>query len=76
MSELEFMEEVGDNIRYFMHDANMTQSDLARATGIDKGTISKYINGSVMPSLKNIVNIAFALCCDISDLITAEEEIF
>lgn len=76
MSELELMEEIGDNIRYFMHDANMSQADLAKATGLSKGTISKYISGSLMPSIPSIINIAYALCCEVSDLITADEEIF
>lgn len=75
MTELEFMREIGDNIRNELEDAWMTQLELAEETFIDKSTISRYINGTVMPSLKNIVNIASVLDCDINDLIPTYEVI-
>lgn len=75
MTEIELMKQVGCNIQNILDDWGMTQQDLADDTGISKSTISRYINGEVIPSLKNIVNIAYALECDITDLINAYEQI-
>ena len=76
MTEKEYMREIGINISYYMREANMSQSSLARATGISQSTISRYISGEAMPSIKNITNIAYELCCDISDLLTNYYKIY
>ena len=36
-----------DRLREAMRDAGMTQSDLARATGLNRATISRYLSGEV-----------------------------
>lgn len=75
MSEVELIREFGENLKYELDDAWMTQKELSEETGISEATISKYINGSVMPTFKNVLNIAYALNCSIYDLVTEGEKI-
>lgn len=75
MTETELMKEVGSNIQNMMDEWGMTQKELADATGISKSTISRYISGDLLPSLKNLLNIAYELECDTTDLLPPDERI-
>ena len=69
MSEYELMREIGSNIKNEIDYRYMSQNELARLTGISRGTISYYINAKRMPSLKHIVNICLALDCGLDSII-------
>lgn len=47
----------------------MTLQQLSEVTGISRQSISRYINGTAMPSLSNLISIARALGCKTSELI-------
>jgi transcriptional regulator with XRE-family HTH domain len=47
---------------------NWNQSDLARATGLGRDSISTYIHGTVRPTPKNLAKLAEALECTPADL--------
>ena len=64
MSELEWLDIFGDNLVSLLRDARMSQRELAEVTGLSEATISSYIHKRKMPSLRAVVNIAYA--CDIS----------
>jgi transcriptional regulator with XRE-family HTH domain len=51
----------GAILRQARLDAGMTQSQLVRASGIPKPTLSRYENGHVMPSLATLARLADAL---------------
>ena len=67
---LKLMQIFGDNLAELLEWANTSQKELAEDTGLSESTISRYVRGETMPTLKNIVNIAYALDCDIDELIT------
>lgn len=69
MSELEWMDIFGDNLKSLLEEQWMSQQELADATGISKSTISKYIHKQCMPSVAALVNIAYALNCEIDDIL-------
>lgn len=73
MTELELMQDIGRNIESVLEESNMSQRDLAREIGIDESTVSRYIRGKAMPTLKNLVNIAHVLVCDIGELAFSDE---
>lgn len=75
MKESEFIRIFTDNLRYSLHYANMTQREFADAIGVDESTISRYLRGRLMPTAKTIVNMAYVLDCDISDLVPCDEVI-
>ena len=73
MRESEFIKIFSDNLRYSMQYANMTQRELADEIGIDESTLSRYLRGQIMPTVKNVINMAYVLDCDISDLVPCDE---
>lgn len=76
MTEVEWMREFGSNLKNLMKDRNTTQKELAEIAGVSQGTISKYINGSLMPTTKALNKLFYALDCDSYDeLIDLGEEI-
>jgi transcriptional regulator with XRE-family HTH domain len=62
------------NLRTIRKARNMTQRDLAAASGIHEITISKYESGKVDPSITNTEKLANALNCSINDLIGRNEQ--
>ena len=69
MSEVEFIDIFGDNLRDLMDERGYSQRELAKETGISNVTISRYIKKERMPTAKSLVNLAFALECDLDDLV-------
>lgn len=69
MSEMEWISIFGDNLIDIMDEKGYTQEQLANETGLTQSTISKYINKKQMPSIKAVVNLAYALDCTTDELI-------
>lgn len=70
MSEVQWMRIFAGNLRSMLKENRMTQRELAKATGISEGTISRYLNAQCMPSVNALVNIANEFpCTDICDLL-------
>lgn len=70
MSECEWMDKFAHYLRLLLDENHMTQQDLADATGISKGTISRYLNRQCMPSVNALVNIADVFpCAEIDELL-------
>lgn len=75
MNELEWLDIFGDNLVSLLRDAQMSQRELADATGLTEATISYYINKRKMPGLKAIINIAYAFDISVDELIDFGEMI-
>jgi transcriptional regulator with XRE-family HTH domain len=69
MSEYEWLEIFGDNLLNMLDEYNMSQVELSEITGLSQGTISRYINKQQSPGIKAIINISYALDCEIDELI-------
>lgn len=69
MSEQEWLDIFGDNLRYILDEYGYTREQFAEATGISQATISRYINKQKIPSLKNIINMSLELGIDMEDFI-------
>ncbi len=52
---------LGDNIRRIRESNGMSQGDICRITGMDRGYISRVENGSKNPTISNLEKIANAL---------------
>ena len=68
MSEMEWLETFAGNLQYIMEERKFSQSYLSRVADVSQSTISRYLSGEQMPSVRAIINIAYALGCDIADL--------
>ena len=69
MTESEWLQIFGDNLADMLNDARMTQRELADETGLSESSISYYIKKNKIPGIKALINISYALDCDVSDLI-------
>lgn len=58
-----------NGIAVYRHKANMTQQDLADATGMKRLAIARYEVGSRRPSIDKLEVIANVLHCTVDDLI-------
>lgn len=76
ISEIEFMDIFGDNLREIMYEKNITQRQLSEISGVSEGSISNFINKKKMISLKSLNNISKALGCEIQELLPYEGDIF
>lgn len=76
MTELEWMDIFGDNLREMLKEANMTQKELADAANVEESSISRFIRKERFPSLKSVINISYALDCDLSDLVDFGDKIY
>lgn len=59
----------GDNLQSLLDERYLTQSELAKLTGITKGAISRYVSGKQMPTIKNAINIAEAFGMTLDELL-------
>lgn len=75
MTELEWMDNFSVNLKSLLDESYMTQNELAEESKIAKSSISKFINKEQIPSLRSVINLAYALNCDVSDLIDFGEPI-
>ena len=55
------MSAIAERLKRAMEAAKMTQTELAKRTGIGKSSISTYLSGSYEPKQKNIYRMALAL---------------
>lgn len=55
------MSTIAERLKKAMDAAQMTQTELAKRTGIGKSSISTYLSGSYEPKQKNIYRMALAL---------------
>ena len=61
MTKLERVASTPDRIKEAMHAANISQADVAKATGMSHSTISRYLSGKMEPKQKAIGLLARAL---------------
>lgn len=69
MDEYKLLHDFGRNLKGLLDDSFMSQKELSEATGINESTISRYIAGNCMPTLKNVVSIMIALECEFYELV-------
>lgn len=75
MTERQWMNIFGDNLKYLLDEARMTQRELADMTGLSEATISYYIRKRKMPGIKALINISCALRCTLDELAYFDERI-
>ena len=75
MEKKVWLSEFSDNLRDLIQEEGITQKQLAEESGIDQSDLSRYINGLQMPSVKAVVNLAYALDRNIDELIKVDEMI-
>ena len=69
MGQQEWLNIFGDNLASILEEERMSQRELARLTGLNESTISRYINKLQMPTARAIINISFALEWQFEDML-------
>ena len=62
-------------VNELMRNNNMTQSQLAKSTGISKGRLSEYLSMKAMPTIFAVINIACVLDVSVSSITDFGERI-
>lgn len=60
------------SIRQERTKAGLTQTSLARVSGVSREQINKYENGKRMPDLATLIRIRDALGCSLDELVKEE----
>lgn len=55
------MKDIKDRLREALNIRNMTAADLARMSGVDKGSVSRYLKGDIIPKQTKIDAMSKAL---------------
>lgn len=76
MSEMEWLDCFSSNLQILLKESGMTQKELAEESGLTEASISQYINKRNIPSVKAIINMAYALDCSVDELVDFEESIY
>ena len=72
MTDLEWMELFAENLKSLMDDRGITQHELAEISGCSDSTISRYLKKRQIPNAPTITRLAYALDCDVAELIDFE----
>ena len=64
--------EFGINLQRMLHRKGVTQTYLANAINVTESMFSRYVNGTAIPSVYKICQMAEILDCDISELVKTE----
>ena len=75
INELQWMQQIAEEIKIHMKRRKFTQRDLADKSGLSEVSISRYLNCERLMSLKSAMNIAYALDVEVDALINFEERI-
>lgn len=76
MSEVEWMDIFGDNLRDILKEQNMSRRELAQVLGISEATVNRYINKKQMPTMEVIVNMAYELSISVDELIDFGDRVY
>ena len=68
-SMVEWIDIFGDNLKEFIADRGMSRKEVADEANLSVTTLSEYLNKRKAPSVRSIVNLAYALDCDVGELI-------
>ena len=72
MDEKTYNKAVATNMRRIMYERGVTQTDMARALGYSKQSISQWMNGQYLPRMDKIDRICEYLNCKRSDLLEVD----
>ena len=76
MSEVEWLRNFGNALEEAMEYTNTEQAELADILGMSQASVSRFINGLQMPSVKIVLKIAHELDWNVDDLVNFGDYVF
>ena len=69
------LEDLASNIRRYIDDSAYTPIEVARALGVDKSAVSRWMSGGRTPTVQNLIDLAKLLEIEVADLWNGPEAI-
>ncbi len=68
-TDREWLRMFSENLKEAMSDAHFTQIKLSRETGIPQSSLSRYLQGTRIPSIEDVMAICETLNISVNDMI-------
>lgn len=62
-------ERISDNLKKEIETSGKTKSDIAKAIGVSKPTVSQYLSGRIQPSLSTLSKLCSYLECSADEIL-------
>lgn len=69
MSEVEWLNNFGDNLRSLIQEEGITQEQLAYEADLSQAAVSRYVNKERIPTIRAAINMAEVLKVSLDDLL-------
>lgn len=69
MTRREWLYEFSIRLQNMMIYCKMDRQQLSDASGVSESCLCRYLNGTMSPNIYNLINLADALYCTVSDLV-------
>lgn len=76
MTQKEWQKKFSEKLTTILRDRGMKQSRLAEQSGLSDSRISDYIKMRSVPTIFAVMNMAYALDVNISDLVDFDERVY
>lgn len=73
MKKEEWVRDFRFNLKALIRSSGLSTKELTERSGLSASTISRYLNGQMIPSFDSVINLSIALNCDIEDLADVDE---
>lgn len=68
-SEKEWLNIFADNLMEIIEEQGYSQSEFAKAVGVSRPTLNRYLKKERMPNIRFIINTSYVLNVDFMDLL-------
>lgn len=75
MTREEWKDIFRNNLADILEEKGISQTQLARETNLSPSRVSDYLKGYATPTIFAIINMAYALDMDVSELVDFDERI-
>lgn len=73
MEKEEWTRDFRFNLRTLIRSSDLSMRELSKRSGLSVSTISRYLNGQMLPRFDAIINLSIALNCDLEDFAYIDE---
>lgn len=63
---------ISRNIRHEIEQSGKTKTEIAKAIGVSKPTVSQYVSGRIQPSLSTLSRLCTFLNCSADDILNVK----
>jgi len=65
---------ISDNIKHEIELSGKTKTEIAKAIGVSKPTISQYVSGRIQPTLATLSKLCVFLGCSADEILNINNE--